>query len=129
MRALGGLVGLLITLGIGLFIYKYELTQASAPGVATPVTTIDLVGVKNDLLAIAQSERIYQTEHNSFGSLSDLTSSGAMSMPKTGRDGYTYDVEIGTDDFHVVAHCPTATMPGCMNYSIDQTMEIQTAAP
>ena len=129
MRALGGFVGLLIAMGIGLFIYKYELTQASAPGVATPVTTIDLVGVKNDLLAIAQSERTYQAEHSSFGSLSDLTSSGAMSMSKTGRDGYTYEVQIAADNFHVVAHCPTATMPGCMNYSIDQTMEIQTAAP
>ena len=52
-----------------------------------------------------------------------------MSMAKDGRDGYTYEVQTAADNFHVIAHCPTATMPACMNYTIDQSMEIQTAAP
>ena len=52
-----GLVGLLITAAIGLGIYMYTLRQA-APGPGMVVTqNISLVGVKNDLLAIAQAER------------------------------------------------------------------------
>jgi hypothetical protein len=127
MRVLGGLAGLLITLAIALFIYKYYLVQSSAPGVATPVQTIDVVGVKNDLLAIGQAERTYQAQHSSFASLNELTLSGVLAMPRTSRDGYTYEVQTSEDDFHVIAHCPAATMPGCQSYSLDQNMEIQEA--
>jgi hypothetical protein len=59
--------------------------------------------------------------------MNDLVSSGAMSLRKSGRDGYTYDVNTSSDSFHVTAHCPAAMNPGCANYSIDQTMEIQAA--
>lgn len=127
MRGIGSLVGLLIVAVIAALIYKYEFSQSTAPGIATPVQTIDTVGVKNDLLAIAQAERTYGAEHGSFVSLSDLNSSGAMSIAKTGRDGYTYEIQIEPENFHVLAHCPAATTPGCVSYSIDQTMEIQTA--
>jgi hypothetical protein len=127
MRGIGGLAGLLIVAVIAGLIYKYEFAQSSAPGITTPVQTIDTVGVKNDLLAIAQAERAYEAEHSSFASLSELNSSGAMSLAKTGRDGYTYEVQTESENFHVLAHCPVATTPGCMSYSIDQTMQIQTA--
>ena len=126
MRSLGGLIGLLVAVLIGGLIYKFYFTQQSA-GTATPIQTIDVVGVKNDLLAIAQSERAYQAEHGSYASLDDLVSSGAMSMAKRGRDGYTYDVETSADGFRAVAHCPSTTSPGCTNYSVDQTMEVQAA--
>lgn len=128
MRSLGGLIGLLVVLLIGGWIYTKYFTQSSAgTGAATPAQTIDVVGVKNDLLAIAQSERVYQAEHGSYASLDELVSSGAMTMAKSGRDGYAYDVETSADSFTVVAHCPSATSPGCANYSIDQTMEVQTS--
>ncbi len=92
---------------------------------AAPRQTIDVIGVKTDLLGIAQSERVYQAGHGSYASLDELVSSGAMSMAKPGRDGYTYNVETSADGFRVVAHCPSATSPGCTNYSVDQTMEVQ----
>jgi len=50
-----------------------------------------------------------------------------MGYRPSGRDGYTYAVNASTDSFEVVAQCPTDTHPGCTNYSIDQTMNIQTA--
>ena len=128
MRSLGGIIGLVVTLLIGGLIYKYYFTQSTAgTGVAAPAQAIDVAGVKTDLISIAQSERVYQTGHGSYASLDELVSSGAMSMAKPGRDGYTYDVETSADGFNVVAHCPSATSPGCANFSIDQTMEIQTA--
>lgn len=128
MRSLGGLIGILVVAAIAGLIYKYYLSRGGeAAPLAHPTQTIDVVGVKNDLLGIAQAERIYQTEHNSYGSLDDLVSSGAMALKKTGRDGYTYEAETSSDGFRIVAHCPSATVPGCVNYAIDQTMEIQTA--
>ena len=95
-------------------------------GAATPAQTINVVGVKNDLLAIAQAERNYQAEHNSIASLDELVSSGEMSIKKTGRDGYTYDVESSGDGFRVTARC-SATAAGCTNYLVDQTMEVRAA--
>jgi hypothetical protein len=127
MRSIGGIVGLLVVALIVAMTYKYYFLQGSSAGVTTPRQTIDVVGVKNDLVAIGQAERIYQAQHDSYASLDDLVSSGAMSMKKTGRDGYTYDAEASTDSFRVTAHCPADTVPGCVSYAIDQTMEVQTA--
>jgi len=124
MRAVLGVAAVLVAAAIMLFIYKNSLTQSQAAGAATPTHTIDVVGVKNDLLAIAQAERAYQVEHGSVGSLDELVSSGAMSMKKSGRDGYTYGVESSGDGFRVTAHCPSG-LAGCTNYVVDQSMEVR----
>jgi hypothetical protein len=130
MRGFGSLLGLLIVVAIAALTYKFYF--ASSPSVSgasasAPAQTIDAVGVKNDLLAIAQAERLYQAEHGSYASMDDLVSSGSMNMRKSGRDGYTYNVDASTNSFTAVAHCPAASNPGCTNYSIDQTMQIQSA--
>jgi hypothetical protein len=127
MRAFGSMAGLLIVALIAGLTYKFYFAQAHSPETATPIQTVNVVGVKNDLLAIAQAERAYGLEHGSFVSLDELISSGALTMSKSGRAGYTYDIETSLNNFQVVAHCPTATMPGCSNYAIDQTMEVHPA--
>lgn len=126
MRSLGSIISILVVAVIGLLVYKFYFTQSSSTGAATPAQTINVVGVKNDLLAIAQAERNYQAEHNSIASLDELVSSGEMSIKKTGRDGYTYDVESSGDGFRVTARC-SATAAGCTNYLVDQTMEVRAA--
>lgn len=118
------LIGLILTLLIVFGTYKLFFAQLQSTGSAAPTRTVDVAGVKNDLVSIAQSERIYQAEHSAYGSLDQLTSSGAMSMAKTGRDGYTYDVDASATSFRVVAHCPAAANPGCSNYAIDNSMTI-----
>jgi hypothetical protein len=123
MRAVLGIVALLAGVAVSLFIYRSSLTQSQAAGAGTPVQTINVVGVKNDLLAIAQAERAYQVEHSSVASLDELVSSGEMSMKKSGRDGYTYDVESTSEGFRVTAHCPSS-LAGCTNYVVDQGMEV-----
>jgi hypothetical protein len=127
MRSIGGMVGLLVVALIAAFTYKYYFSNGQAAGVTTPRQTIDIVGVKNDLIAIAQAERVYQTEHGSYASIDDLVSSGAMSMKKPGRGGYTYEAESSGDSFRVTAQCPVDTAPGCTSYVINQTMEVQPA--
>jgi hypothetical protein len=118
--------GILVVLVIGLLVYKFYFTsgqQAMGPA-AAPTQTIDTIGVKNDLVSMAQAERIYQAEHNAYGSLDDLVTSGAMAIKKTGRQGYAYQAESSTDSFRIVARCTEPVAPGCVNFAIDQTMQL-----
>ena len=123
MRSLAGLI---IVLLIVFAAYKLFFAQLQSTGSASPQRSIDVVGVKNDLVAIAQAERMYQAEHSTYGTLDQLTSSGAMTLAKSGRNGYTYDAEASASNFRVIAHCPAAANPGCSNYAIDETMDVRT---
>lgn len=118
------LLGLLVVALIVALAYKYYFSKLQSQETGTPAQTISSVGVKNDLLAIAQAERAFQAEHGSYASLAELKSSGAMTMVQSGRDGYTYDVETSSSGFRVVAHCPASTSPGCSNWIVDQSMEV-----
>lgn len=122
-----GIVSLLAVAVIVLLSYKFYFSKMVADtGTASPVQTIDVVGVKNDLISIAEAERTYQAQNGSYASMDELVSSGALTMRKNGRDGYTYEIETSGDGFQVVANCPSAKFPGCSNYAIDQTMEVHT---
>src|SRR5512135_1654577 len=127
-----GLVSLLVTAAIGLGIYMYTLKQA-APGPGLAVTqNISVTGVKNDLVAIAQAERMYYTQNGSYADLPTLTSTGTMNIARTSRDGYTYSVEPSGNTFTVTATYTAppvenpagVTPPHFPTISIDQTMQI-----
>lgn len=118
-------LSLVVVAAIVLVSYKLYFSKMQTAGAgATPVETIDIVGVKNDLIAIGQAERMYQAQHGSYASLDELVSSGEMIFRKD-RDGYKYDVETTADGFRVTARCPAATQPACSDYSLDQSMEVQ----
>ena len=119
------LLGLLVVALLAGLVYKYYFSSLQSAGTGTPAQTIDIVGVKNDLLGIAQAERAHQAEHGSYTSLDELISSGELTMKKTDRNGYTYSVETSDQSFRAIAHCPIATFPGCSNYAVDQSMEVQ----
>jgi hypothetical protein len=127
-----GMIGLLITAAIGVGGYLFFLKQAS-PGPGMVATqAISLTGVQNDLVAIAQAERMYFVQNSSYTDLSTLASSGVMNITRTSRDGYTYTVEASDNGFTVTARhtAPLPAMPaGAVpprfpTLSIDQTMEI-----
>ena len=125
----GSVLGLLVVAVIVGLAYKYYFAGSdpqTAAMVSKPRQAIDVVGVKNDLIGIAQAERNYQVQNSKYASLDELTSSGALSMTKSGRDGYTYEVTSTDDNFHVIAHCPTATIPGCSNFTVDSTLQVTT---
>ncbi len=119
------LIGLILVLLIVFAVYKLYFSQLQSTGSAAPARTIEVTGVKNDLVAIAQAERMYQAEHGSYATLEQLGSGGAMTIAKTGRQGYTYAAEPSGNSFRVEARC-SASDPGCLNYAIDETMEIRT---
>jgi hypothetical protein len=121
-----GLLSLVLALAVVFLVYKLYFAQLkSGPTAANPISTVDVVGVKNDLLAIAQAERMYQAEHGSYVSLEELASSGGISLERSGRNGYTYEVETSPDSFRAVAHCPRTTARDCTSWVVDQTMEVR----
>jgi hypothetical protein len=128
MRMIGGLVALLVGLLGGLFLYRAYLTQppavaGEAAPATTPTQTVNIIGIKSDLLSIAEAERAYQAEHSSIASLDELQSGGEISMKTSGREGYKYEIERVGEGFHVTARC-TPPIANCTNYFIDQNMEI-----
>jgi hypothetical protein len=128
-----GLIGLLVTAVIGVGMYLFFLKQAS-PGPGMVATqAISTTGVQNDLVSIAQAERLYFTQNGSYTDLATLASSGAMNITRTSRDGYTYTVEPSGTTFTVTARytAPPLDMPKGVapphfpTYTIDQTMQVR----
>ena len=132
MRSMTGVISLLVTAVLGVGMYLYFLKQAApAPGMVA-TQDISIVGVKNDLIAIAQAERMYSVQNGSYTDLATLASSGTMNITRTSRDGYTYSVEPSATSFTVTARytAPPPQMPAGVapprfpTFTVDQTMEI-----
>jgi len=121
------LVGLLVVLAIGYFIYRSFIMQQlpKEEGGGSPVSAISATGVKNDLIAIAQAERAYFAQHGSYASLDELTSSGAMTMARSSRDGYTYSVDTQPGGFIATARYSGPITPPPSGFMIDQSMEVR----
>jgi hypothetical protein len=132
MRSMTGLISILVTAALGVGMYLYFLKQAApAPGMVA-TQAISMTGVKNDLIAIAQAERMYFVQNGSYADLATLASSGTMNITRTSRDGYTYSVDSSGAGFTVTANytAPPLEMPARVapphfpTFTIDQTMEV-----
>lgn len=118
-----GFIGLLIVLGIGAYLYMRQAQSVTpgggAGGTATPRSTIDVVGVKNDLIALANAERRHFASEGKYVSIDELRSNGDISMPTNHRGPYTYDAETSDTTFRI-----TATYSGPANPDVPQTLSI-----
>jgi hypothetical protein len=124
MRKVGGLIGLVIALGIGYFIFKAQYTMGPVGG-APPKEQIDVVGVRSDLLAIAQAERMYLASNGTYVSLEQLQKDGGLTFSGTNRRGYDYVAEV--DDGQHFRITATPVDPAKANWptlSIDENMQI-----
>src|SRR5690348_8278072 len=131
MISLGGslvrafsIVALLAVLGVGSWYYMRQTQTVMSRSSATPTATVDLIGVRNDLLAIAQAERSHGAMNGSYVSLEDLRSNGDLTMQRTSRGPYSYSVEISDQSFRIVATYAGSDPALPHSLSIDQTMEI-----
>ncbi len=123
MSRILGFVGLMLAMGLGLYIYSNQIAAVSTPGgSANPADAANIAGVKNDLINIANAERGYfASEGHYASSLDDLVAGKYISI-KAERPPYLYDVSSTSNGFLVTA---TRTTPGGpTQLSIDETMEI-----
>ena len=123
MRTAGSILGLVIVLAIVWFVLKSQFSQGPR-GAQPPAETIDVVGVKSDLLAIAQAEKIYMASHGNYASLDDLQKDGALTFSGANRRGYTYSVAVADGEHFTVTGRPSdPSKSGWPTLSIDDTMQ------
>ncbi|MGC2181944.1 MAG: hypothetical protein WA637_01535 [Terriglobales bacterium] len=123
-RALGFL-GIVIVMAVGMYLYSIQLKEASAPGgAATPTGTANIMGVKNDLISIANAERGYFATEQKYASLDDLIAAKYITIERQ-RPPYTYDVETTSSGFRVTATRDSAGTPAQL--WIDETMQVQSS--
>ena len=114
---------MLIVVGVIYLIYKTQ--YAGGPGRAgPPKQQIDVVGVKTDLLGLAQSQRLYLARFGAYATLDQLERDGFTSV-RTGNRGYSYEAEVeGGRHFRITARPYDPLKEGWPTLSIDETMQI-----
>lgn len=123
MRSAGTILGLVVALVIGYTIYRAQLVESPAGG-ALPKEVVNLTGVKSDLLAIGQAERVHLASHGTYASIEQLQQEGSIIF-EGNRRGYTYEAEVDDGQhFHIVAKPSNPAKAGWPTLVIDETMEI-----
>ena len=120
-----GFVTLLFVLVVGAWFYMRQGQAAASAGTNNPAAAIDLTGVRNDLLAMAQAERSHAAMKGGYASLDDLRNQGDLTMSRSGRGPYNYSSEVSDTSFRFLATYSgpeNSGMPRAL--SIDQSMEI-----
>lgn len=103
MGRLFGFIGLFAALAVGMYIYARQAQSTSAAaGANNPKAAVNIIGVRNDLISIAQAERSYFATEGKYGSLDELISSHALTVIHQ-RPPYTYEVETSSSGFRVIA--------------------------
>jgi hypothetical protein len=124
-RALG-FIGLLIAVAVGAYLYMRQAQSVSPDGeTANPRATVDMAGVRNDLLNIAKAEKGFFALEGRYATLDELRKSKSLSMDSDHRGPWEYSVETDATSFRVVATYtgpPIAGVPGTM--WIDENMNI-----
>jgi hypothetical protein len=129
MKIIGGLVGLVVTMGLAMYIYSTYLKQATPAGGVVATQSISTTRVEMDLSTIAGAERSYYAQNGSYGTIDQLVSGGELSAAINGRDGYNYSMDASSSGFTVTAkwspvtaeqqtlHAPTIV--------VDQTYQVR----
>ena len=121
-----GFLTLIIVVAVGAYIYMRQTQGTMAAGTSSPTATVDLNGVRNDLLAIAQAERSHAAlQGGSYVSIDTLRSQGELTMERNNRGPYQYSAEVTDSSFRVVATYSGPENSGMpQTISVDQTMQI-----
>jgi hypothetical protein len=121
-----GFVGLLLVMATGLYLYKQQIVQTSAPGGSqtSPRATIDVTGVRNDLIALASAERRRMASDGKYVDLADLISNGDVSMQTPTRGPFSYSSSVSDTGFKITATYAGSDPGVPKSLSIDETMQL-----
>ena len=118
-----GFVGTIVTMAIAMYIYSLQVkTLTPSGGSGNPEEVATIIGVKNDLIGIANAERGYLATQGRYASLGELSSGNYISI-KGERPPYIYDVETTSGSFRATATRTTKGAPAQL--WITETMEVQ----
>ncbi len=120
-----GFIAVLIAACVVIYLYVKQVQTVSPTGSQNPRAAIDITGVKNDLLVIANAERRHFASEGKYVPLDELIANQDISMQSPSRGPYTYSADVSDEGFRITATYsgpPDAGMP--QQLVIDQTMEI-----
>src|SRR5262249_8348049 len=117
-----GFASLLIVLAAGLYLYSKNI-ETVTPGKSAPTTLVEITGVNNDLLALANAERRYWASNSKYGSLDEMQRNGDIQVPR--RASYVYSAEIDDAGFKIVATYRGTDSAAPRHISVDQTMTLR----
>jgi hypothetical protein len=121
------LISIVISLGIAMGMYLIFLRSTSGSG-GSPTVTISTTTVQMQLVNIAQAERIYYVQNNTYATLDELASSGTLKLKDPDPDGYIYSIDASAAGFKAIGKHADVSGAKPANYpviSIDQTMQVQ----
>jgi len=99
MRVLG-LIGLLVVLGCGFYIYQRSAT--STLGDTSPQEQIDTVAIRQRLITIGNTEKQYMATHGNYATLEQLSKDNLL-PGGTEQRGYTFTAEVSATGFTITA--------------------------
>lgn len=125
MKRAGALLGVVIALGIGYYIYRAQL--APGPGSAGPPhQQIETTGITSDLLSIGHAERLYLAGHGNYATLDQLQADGDITFSGVNRRGYNFTAEMDDGQHFTVTATPAdPSEAGWPTFSIDETMQVK----
>jgi hypothetical protein len=128
MGRLLGLLGVVISLAIGMYIYSRQMESPSAAaGVNNPKAAVNTTGVRSDLISIASAERRYFAGEGKYASLDELISANYITVARQ-RPPYAYEVQASSGGFRVVATRSGDNTSGTpAQLSVDENMEFQSS--
>src|SRR5688572_4470733 len=118
-----GLISVIVVVGLGSYIYTRQAQTASPIG-STPQTTVDVIAVRNDLMAIANAERRYWATNARYASLDELRTGGDIEVPR--RQDYSYSVDLTEDGFTVTASYSGSDPDAPKRITVNEAMAMRT---
>jgi len=117
------LLGLVLVLAVVYLVYAKWAGQAGPA--SRPQQQIDLVGVKSDLVAIAQAERMYLAANGTYASLDQLRQDGSITFSATNRRGYNYSADVDDGQHFKITATPAGpARDGWPALFINETMQV-----
>jgi hypothetical protein len=122
----GAFVGMLTAVIVAGFLVTQYSRKSGDQGAGNPRATVDIVGVKNDLVNLANAERGYFAREGKYASLDELRAAGDITMASNGRGPYHYGADVSDNSFRITA---TYTGPpeesAVSTLTIDESMQIR----
>jgi hypothetical protein len=123
-----GFLTLIVGILVGMYVYSRQAQSSSAAaGANNPKAAINITAVKADLISIATSERRYFATEGKYASFDELVSAHYITVSRQ-RPPYTYEIEISSTGFRVVALRSGDSASGTpAQLSMDENMDFQTS--
>jgi len=118
-----GFLMLLIVVGVGGYLYSRQAQSVTAIG-SNPITAVEVSGVHNDLIALANAERRYFALNSKYASIEELRSNGDVLIPI--RENFSYTAQTSDNGFKIVAAYSGSDPKAPKRIIMDQSMMMTT---